>query len=492
MGLRKFLLLKRWQDASDTNVQRFKDGANHVRLPSVINRIQLIACGLVWITLVCDAAAQAPMFIATQPTTKPSSRAAVAPQPPGSRTPQYVATRAATTPPAIAFAETVDVGSFVTSRPQPGPGCGPAISGWNRSAICMRCGVDEAGKCCCDNGPWRDGTTLQFDRFGQGEYIGPHRNRHVSKYRLRVDDQISLVYRLTRELESGEYEFNVGDQLLIEGETLSGSGGATDAAQQDDGFERNLVILPDGTVTLPLIGQVRAAGRTVQQLRDDIQERSKKWYKFALWTVTPIQVNTRLEDLRAAVDARAGRGGQSIDLRVSPDGTIQPPALGSVCVQGLTLDELKFEIDQRYVQAGFRGIEVSPILTERAPSFIYVLGEVAQPGRFTLDRPTTVMGAISLAGSWNIGGNLRHVIVFRRADDWRLVATRLNLQGALMGRHATPSDEIFLRDSDIVLVPKNPIQRVDDAINLVFTQGVNPMISFGSALGILQLSQAPL
>ena len=39
---------------------------------------------------------------------------------------------------------------------------------------------------------------------------------------------------------------------------------------------------------------------------------------------------------------------------------------------------------------------------------------------------------------------------------------------------------------------KNPIQRVDDAINLVFTQGVNPMISFGSALGILQLSQAPL
>lgn len=463
-----------------------------MRLPSFKSRLRLIACGFVWITFACEANAQAPMFIATHSTTTANLRAAIDAEPEPARSPQYVATRAATSPPAKAFATTIDAGAFAASLPVQSGDCGPSISAWNRAAVCLRCGVDEAGKCCCDNGPWRDETTIQFDRFGQGEYIGPHRNRHVPQYRLRVDDQINLVYRLTRELESGDYEFNVGDQLLIEGETLSGSGGAADAAQQDDGFERNLVILPDGTVTLPLIGQVRAAGRTVQQLRDDIQERSKKWYKFALWTVTPVQVNTRLEDLRAAVDARAGQGGQSIDLRVSPDGSIQPPALGSVCVQGLTLDELKFEIDQRYAQAGFRGIEVSPILTERAPSFIYVLGEVAQPGRFTLDRPTTVMGAISLAGSWNIGGNLRHVIVFRRADDWRLVATKLNLQGALMGRHATPSDEIFLRDSDIVLVPKNPIQRVDDAINLVFTQGVNPMISFGSALGILQLSQAPL
>lgn len=368
-------------------------------------------------------------------------------------------------------------------------GCGPAISGLNRVAVCPRCGVDEAGKCCCDNGSWGDQQPMQFDQFGQGEYIGPHRPHHVTRYRLRVDDQVNLVYRLTRDLDPGEYEFNVGDTLLVEGETLTGGGGGDDEGN-NAGFERNLVILPDGTVTLPLIGQVRAAGRTVQQLRKEIQERSKKWYKFALWTVTPVDVDTRLQDLRAAVDARAGQGGQSIDLRVSPDGTIQPPALGSVCVQGLTLDEAKFEIDQRYAQAGFRGIEISPILTQRAPTFIYVLGEVAQSGRFQLERPTTVMGAISLAGSWNIGGNLRQVIVFRRADDWRLVATKLNLQGALMGNHPTPADEIFLRDSDIVLVPKRPIQRIDDAINLIFTQGLNPMITFGSAVGALDLTFA--
>lgn len=368
--------------------------------------------------------------------------------------------------------------------------CGPAVSITNRTAVCPRCGVDELGKCCCSNGNWREQRPIAFQEYGQGEYIGPHRRHHVTRYRLRVDDQATLVYRLTRELNPNEYKFNIGDTMLVEGDTLTGTGGGTgeDDDRTDNGFSRNLVILPDGNVTLPLIGQVRAAGRTVQQLRNEIQERSKKWYKFALWTVTPVQVNTRLEDLRNAVDARAGNGGQSIILTVSPDGTIQPPALGPVCVQGLTLEEAKFEIDQRYAQAGFRGIEVTPILTQRAPTFVYVLGEVIQPGRYTLERPTTVMGAIALAQGWDTGGDLRQIVVFRRADDWRLVATKLNLAGALYGEQPTPADEIFLRDSDIVLIPKRPIQRVDDIIDLVFTQGLNPLIPFGSSVGALDLN----
>ena len=370
---------------------------------------------------------------------------------------------------------------FFANRPVTySAGCGPTISGANRSAVCPRCGVDEAWKCCCENGRWRQSRPVDFDQFGQGEYIGPPRNHHVPRYRMRVDDQVNLVFRLTRELTTDDYRFQVGDQLRIEREAL-------DDETSTPGFNRLLTVLPDGTITLPLIGRVRAVGRTVDGLRSEIEDKSKTLYKVAIWTVTPETVQARLEDLRNAVDARQGNGGQAIALVVSPDGTIQPPGLGSVCVQGLTLDEAKLELDQRYIDAGFRGIEVTPILIERAPRFVFVLGEVVQPGRFELQGPTTVMQAIALAQGWNIGGKLRQVIVFRRAEDWRLVATQLNLRGALFGRHPTPKDEIFLRDSDIVLVPKSPIQRIDDAINLVFTQGVNELLIFGSAAGIFEL-----
>ena len=113
------------------------------------------------------------------------------------------------------------------------------------------------------------------------------------------------------------------------------------------------------------------------------------------------------------------------------------------------------------------------MLSQRAPRFVYVLGEVRLPGRYTLEGPTTVMQAIALAGSWNVGGNLRQVVIFRRGDDWRLLATMVNLQGAMLyANQPCPAGEIWLNDSDVVIIPKSKILLADDFIHLVFTRGI--------------------
>ena len=327
---------------------------------------------------------------------------------------------------------------------------------------CRACpirGVDCADRVCGPELRWKEKRPVPWQVFAQGEYVGPHRPAHVPEYRLRVDDEISFVYRLTRDVMPRPYELNVGDQIRVE-------------SLQDNNLDRDLVIQPDGTITLRLLGQVRAAGRTVDELRNFIEQSYLKFYKEPAVTVTPLQVNTKLQDLRNTIDNRAGFGGQSITTRVSPDGTVQLPALGSVPAQGLTLDELNVEVDERYL-AVVEGIEVTPVLQRRAPRYAYVLGEVNQPGRFELQGPTTAMQAVALAGGWVNGGNLRELVVFRRAEDWRLIATRLDLRGGLYGKRPVPSDEIWLRDSDIVLVPAAPIKRFDDAVELVFTRGVN-------------------
>ena len=100
---------------------------------------------------------------------------------------------------------------------------------------------------------------------------------------------------------------------------------------------------------------------------------------------------------------------------------------------GLTLTELQQEIGERYHEI-VGGVEVTPILNTRAPRFVYVAGEVRSPGRYTLEQPTTSMMAISLAGGSNLGGNLREIVVFRRTEDWRLMATRVDLNGATPGQ----------------------------------------------------------
>ncbi len=300
-----------------------------------------------------------------------------------------------------------------------------------------------------------------------GEYCLRAREAHVPTYRLRVDDKLRCVFRLTRNEQPRPYELNVGDEVQVESFT-------------DEKINRTLIIQPDGTITLRLLGQVRAANHTVVQLRDELETAYKKYYKIPAITVTPIKVNTKLDDLRNTIDARSGVGGQGLDVRVTPEGTISLPAIGPVPVQGLSLDEAKREIDARYA-AQIEGIEVTPVLTDRAPRYVFVLGEVKLPGRFTLEGPTSVMQAISLAGSWNVGNSSEaRVVIFRRSDDWRLMATMVDLSGALAGKQHCPCGEIWLADSDIVLVPKSPILRTDDFINLVFTRGLYGVIPFSA------------
>jgi polysaccharide export outer membrane protein len=164
--------------------------------------------------------------------------------------------------------------------------------------------------------------------------------------------------------------------------------------------------------------------------------------------------------------------------------------VGSVYVQGLNLGELQEELKQRYLEAEeeFEGIEVIPVLVQRAPRYIYVLGEVGAPGRIELTGPTTVLQAIAAAGSWNVGAHLRQIVVFRRGDDWRLMATVVDLDAALHGKQPTPAGEIWLSDSDVIIVPKSPILVADDFIDLVFTRGIYGVFPLSSTISFAKLS----
>ena len=48
----------------------------------------------------------------------------------------------------------------------------------------------------------------------------------------------------------------------------------------------------------------------------------------------------------------------------------------------------------------------------------------------------------------------------------------LDLQGAVIGKRPAPTDEIWMRDGDVVIVPERPIVRLDNWIEQVFTRGI--------------------
>jgi polysaccharide export outer membrane protein len=321
---------------------------------------------------------------------------------------------------------------------------------------------------------------IPWQQFAQGEYVGHARSPHVPEYRIREGDKVAIYYRRTREVLSRPYEIQVGDRLRVEsltsGRSTTTTSAGTESQASDDNIARELVVQPDGTITLPMLGQVRATRLTIPELRAELEEQYKKYFRVPTITVTPISVNTRLEDLLDTVDSRAGTlGGRQIQVTVTPAGDIQLPGIASVFVQCLTLNEARQEIDAQY-EASIPGVHVTLVLVERAKRFVYVLGEVNQPGRYELAAPTDVIAALALGGGTTIGANTRQVVVFRRGPDWRLMATMLDLRGALYARRPVPADNIWMNDSDIVLVPKTPIQQVDEVLEQYITRGVYSLV----------------
>jgi len=352
-------------------------------------------------------------------------------------------------------------------------GCRNVAGGFPCKGPCQSCmrAIDCANNC-GHEATWDDMRPLDFNSYAQGGYAGPARLAHLSQYRLRPRDQMQIIYLLTRRQSSGAYRLEVGDEVLIE------AIGSEDTELTRGTLLNGLLIQPDGTITVRMLGQVHAAGMTVDALRGHLEKAYQVYYAEAAIDVTPVKTNTLADDIRNAVGGRSGLSRQAIDVIVMPDGKVRLPGIGEVCVQGLTLGEMKTEINLRYSQTVV-GLEVEPVLTQQAPHFVHVLGEVRSPNRVILEGPTTVLGGISVAGGPLPGANLRQVVIFRRAEDWRLISTMLDLQGAVYGKRPTPADEIWLRDGDVIIVPAKPIVRFNWFVQQVFRDGIYGMIPFG-------------
>jgi polysaccharide export outer membrane protein len=76
-----------------------------------------------------------------------------------------------------------------------------------------------------------------------------------------------------------DYVIGPGDQLNIE-------------VWKDPSLTRPVTVLPDGKVAFPLVGEIMAAGKSVSQLRKEVEERLALFVKDAVVTVEVRQVNS--------------------------------------------------------------------------------------------------------------------------------------------------------------------------------------------------------
>ncbi len=140
-----------------------------------------------------------------------------------------------------------------------------------------------------------------------------------------------------------------------------------------------------------------------------------------------------------------GASQKSIDATVSPDGFIVVEDFGPVQVAGLTVEKANERL-QAQMGGRFTNSEISLTVGQTRTISVNVMGEVKNPGTYTLSAFATVFHALYMAGGPGEIGTLRNIKVYRNN---RLISTVDVYDYMLNGKL---SGNIRLQDDDVITV----------------------------------------
>ena len=249
--------------------------------------------------------------------------------------------------------------------------------------------------------------------------------------------------------------------FLLSGSAVFAAPTATDIAAQT----------ATGTLTAPTasVSRTKAAASSIPQTNsvadlsaksaadDDVAARyveSKEMFKTASLRHTTVSPSYRLfrgDTLSIlAVGFPDGIGINSITVGL--DGYVQLPYVGSVKMEGLTLDEAKAVLMDSLTQY-LRIPDLSLVITSYGPRKVYVMGEVVKPGiqDMAIDN-MNAYAALATAGGWARKGRSTRIQIMRVVDGTMYYRT-LNMKAYTVKHDLTQNVEI--EDGDILYVPRS-------------------------------------
>jgi len=152
------------------------------------------------------------------------------------------------------------------------------------------------------------------------------------------------------------------------------------------------------------------------------------------------------------------------DLVVRRDGRISLPYVGDQMAAGITPMDLDSLLTVRFGEI-LRDPSLSVIIEKAAEQKVYVLGQVRLPGKVEFDDELTMVQAVAAAGGYVPGALSDHAILIRRQGVSKIVGVEVDLEAVTAG--AVLSNDLRLRNYDIVFIPQHPIYSAADFMKQV-------------------------
>ncbi len=163
-------------------------------------------------------------------------------------------------------------------------------------------------------------------------------------------------------------------------------------------------------------------------------------------------------------------------VMVRPDGRISLQLANEVTCAGLTPEELRKSLTERYGKE-INKPELSVIVRSFSTQRVYVDGEVFRPGMLPLAGPVTIRQAITAAGGFRDTARRTDVIVIRQVQG-KPVPLKVNMEEVVTNED--PSQDILLAPFDIVYVPRSKIAEVNKFVDLYIRRN----LPVGAGVGV--------
>jgi len=215
----------------------------------------------------------------------------------------------------------------------------------------------------------------------------------------------------------------------------------------------DLVVGTDGTITMPLVGQVEAAGKTARELevfiRDalaadflvdpQVQVTVKSYESQYVYVTGAVQRATRVA-LRPSMTLKGVLSEAGVALLPGQEVVLSRTGGGGATVSlgadGLEADDAPRPAD-------------GDVLTVQQPSFVFIQGEVRRPSRLTLLPGMTLLQAIAVAEGLTDWASRKDVKILRKTGE-RTDELTYDLRRLQEGRDPDPE----LRAGDLIIVKR--------------------------------------
>lgn len=284
---------------------------------------------------------------------------------------------------------------------------------------------------------------------------------HFTTYKILSGDILDLMFHFESTV-SQDYQVMIRDVLEIKFPELPE-------------LNQEQRIRPDGMISLPYIGDIKAQGNTPAELRALLIKSYASILKNPELYIIVKESGVKVQEIMESI--RNTARGQSKLITIRNDGAATFPLIGEVNVRDKTIPELKHELNIKYTRIN-KDIRIDLLLHTSAGAKICVLGAVNSPGYYPVNKPVTILEALALAGGLRNDSELSSVITMRRKDNM-MVHKAIDIRNIL---NATPgASHPVIMYNDIVYVSRQKLAQAADVARqigeVLFFRGVG--VGFG-------------